>query len=182
MVRRVAVGLALLLIAVIAGLSLRSTAPASPASSLSHIHGMPVNPADGQLYVATHHGVVRVSDAEATAVGDSRQDTMGFAVVGPDHFLAAGHPAPGESSPAQLGLIESTDAGHTWRVVSLGGEVDLHALRNTEDVTYGLDSGTSSLLASQDRLSWQARSRVEAHDLAADPQRPDTILASTPHG
>lgn len=181
----VAVGLTLLLIAVIAGVSWRSNGslPASsPKSSLSHIHGMAVNPTDGQLYVATHHGVVRVSDAEATAIGDSRQDTMGFTLVGPDHFLASGHPAAGESGPAQLGLIESTDAGRTWRVVSLSGQVDFHVLRSIGSVTYGLDSGTSSLLASQDRLTWEARSRIEAHDLAADPQRPDTILASTPQG
>ncbi|MBC9003022.1 F510_1955 family glycosylhydrolase [Micromonospora aurantiaca (nom. illeg.)] len=179
------IGLILLLVAVVIGVSWRGerSAPASsPQVSLSHIHGMAVNPADGLLYVATHHGVVRVSNTEATAVGDSRQDTMGFTVVGPNHFIASGHPAPGESGPGQLGLIESTDAGRTWRVVSLTGQADFHALRSVGGVTYGLDSGTSSLLASQDRLNWEARSRIEAHDLAVDPQRTDTMLASTQQG
>ena len=35
----------------------------------------------------------------AERVGEGLQDTMGFSVVGPDHFLASGHPAPGEGGP-----------------------------------------------------------------------------------
>jgi DNA-binding beta-propeller fold protein YncE len=78
----VAVGLALLVAAVIVGTGWgrgeTPKPPSSPGSALSHVHGMAVNPADGQLYVATHHGVVRVSDTEAVPVGESRQDTMGL--------------------------------------------------------------------------------------------------------
>lgn len=177
-------GLGLLLAVVIstAGCSGQAAPPAPSPSALSHVHGMAVNPADGQLYVATHHGVVRVSDTEAAPVGESRQDTMGFTVIGRDHFLASGHPAPGQSGPAHLGLIESTDGGRTWRTVSLAGQADFHALRSAGGVTYGLDSTSGSLLASTDRRSWETRSTIAAYDLAVDPSRAETVLASTEQG
>ena len=58
-----------------------------------HIHGLGLNPADGSLFIATHTGLFRTpSDTDRSArVGDRYQDTMGFAVVGPDHFLGSGH-------------------------------------------------------------------------------------------
>ncbi|MFI5489155.1 F510_1955 family glycosylhydrolase [Micromonospora echinaurantiaca] len=181
----VAAGVALLIAAVTAAVAWRGDPPrsdSSPADALGHVHGMAVNPADEQLYVATHHGVVRVSDPEAAYVGKGRQDTMGFTVIGPDHFLASGHPAPGETGPRHLGLIESTDAGRTWRSVSLSGQADFHALRSADGVTYGLDSTSGSLLASTDRLTWQKRSEIDAYDLAVQPGQPDTLLATTEQG
>jgi hypothetical protein len=51
-----------------------------------------------------------VADGKPERVADRWQDTMGFAVVGPDHFLASGHPDLREDLPAHLGLIESTDS------------------------------------------------------------------------
>ncbi|NJP35803.1 F510_1955 family glycosylhydrolase [Micromonospora thermarum] len=181
----IAAGVALLIAAVTAAVAWRGGPPrsdSSPAVALSHVHGMAVNPADEQLYVATHHGVVRVSDPEAVYVGEGRQDTMGFTVIGPDHFLASGHPAPGAAGPRHLGLIESTDGGRTWRSVSLSGQADFHALRSADGVTYGVDSTSGSLLASSDRLTWQKRSEIDAYDLAVQPGRPDTLLAATERG
>ncbi|MCG5466595.1 glycosyl hydrolase [Micromonospora sp. MED01] len=180
-----ALGVALLIAAVIAFVNwddASRSSDVSTASALSHVHGMAVNPSDQQLYVATHHGVVRVSDSGAAHVGDGRQDTMGFTVIGPDHFLASGHPAPGEAGPTHLGLIESTDGGRTWRSVSLAGRADFHALRSADGVTYGVDSSTGSLLASTDRVTWQARSRIEAYDLAVEPGQPDSLLATAEQG
>lgn len=181
----VAVASVLLTTAVIAGVGWRgksSTSGASSADRLSHVHAMAVNPADEQLYVATHDGVVRVSDSEAVQVGEGRQDTMGFTVIGRNHFLASGHPAAGKAGPANLGLIESTDAGLTWRPVSLSGQADFHSLRSVAGFTYGLDSTTSSLLATNDLRTWQARSKIEALDLAVEPGRPATLLATTEQG
>ncbi|MFE9692324.1 F510_1955 family glycosylhydrolase [Micromonospora sp. NPDC005806] len=149
---------------------------------LSHVHGLAVNPADGRLYVATHQGVVRLSDSHASLVGETRQDTMGFTVVGPDHFLASGHPAQGQPGPAHLGLIESRDGGLTWHSVSLAGHADFHVLRTAGTVTYGLDSTSGTLMASNDRTTWDSRSQIDAYDLAVDPKRADTILATTERG
>ncbi|WP_111136002.1 F510_1955 family glycosylhydrolase [Micromonospora deserti] len=183
----VAVGVLLLVTAAVTAAGWRGDAGSSTASTpsdsvLSHVHGLGVNPADGQLYVATHHGVFRLSGAQATRVGNGRQDTMGFTVTGPDEFLASGHPAPGEDGPRHLGLIRSTDAGRTWQSLSLAGQADFHLLRFSRGVVYGLDSTSGALMASSDRVSWQTRSTVEAYDLAIDPHRPDTLLATTEQG
>lgn len=40
----------------------------------------------------------------------------------------SGHPAPGESTPNLLGLVESRDAGDTWTTLALSGQSDFHAL------------------------------------------------------
>lgn len=184
----VALGVLLLVAAAATALSWREDTATSTASTtvdsgrLSHVHGLGVNPADGQLYVATHHGVFRLSGTEATRVGDGRQDTMGFTVTGPDEFLASGHPAPGEDGPTHLGLIHSTDAGRSWQSLSLAGQADFHLLRFSGGVVYGFDSTTGALMASSDRVTWQTRSTIEAYDLAVDPNRPDTLLATTEQG
>ena len=77
-----------------------------------HVHGLGVNPADGALFVATHTGLFRAARGEMRAqrVGGRYQDTMGFAVVGPDRFLGSGHPDGHEQLPPFLGLIEVTVA------------------------------------------------------------------------
>lgn len=184
----VAVGVILLVTAAATAVGRRGDGATSTGSTvsdrggLSHVHGLGVNPADGQLYVATHHGVFRFSDAEATRVGDGRQDTMGFTVTGPDEFLASGHPPPGGDGPRHLGLIHSSDAGRSWRSLSLSGQADFHLLRFSGGVVYGLDSTSGALMASGDRVTWQTRSTIEAYDLAVDPHRPDTLLATGEQG
>ena len=73
-----------------------------------HVHGLGINPADGALYVATHTGLFRMergSDDWPNGSGTRLQDTMGFAVVGPDRFLGSGHPDLRDDLPPLLGLI-----------------------------------------------------------------------------
>ena len=90
-----------------------------------HVHGIGVDPGDGTLYAATHHGVFRIPErGDARRIADRFQDTMAFTVVGERHFLASGHPSLEdetlrvEGKPPLLGLIESTDAAETWRPLS----------------------------------------------------------------
>ena len=66
----------------------------SAAPAIVHVHGLGVNPADDAVIAATHTGAFRlpVDDGEPERIGDSFQDTMGFTVAGPDHFLGSGHP------------------------------------------------------------------------------------------
>ena len=150
---------------------------------LEHIHGLGVDPADGALYAATHHGVFRLAgDGAATRVGEGQQDTMGFTIAGPRHFLASGHPAPGEGGPDHLGLVESTDAGVTWTTLSLPGQADFHALRFRHGMVYGLNSVTGQLMASRDKTTWESRSTLGPRDLAVSPTDPQLLLATTASG
>jgi photosystem II stability/assembly factor-like uncharacterized protein len=152
-----------------------------------HVHGLGVDPADGALFVATHTGLFRVGAGETNAarVAGSAQDTMGFTVVGPNHFLGSGHPDPVEAVendlPPHLGLIESTDAGRTWVTVSLAGEADFHVLRAHGDHVYGVDASTGRFLASTDGgRSWQERPLPgRIYDLVADPTTATRLVAAT---
>jgi hypothetical protein len=154
----------------------------SPAE-LSHVHGLGVNPADGLLYIATHHGLFVLDEGGAIdLVGEGRQDTMGFTVAGRDHFLASGHPAPGDDGPSSLGLIESTDAGATWEPVSLQGQADFHVLRYAHGIAYGIDALTGQLLVSEDLTSWETRSTEPLFDFAVNPMDPDSIFGTGPSG
>lgn len=151
-----------------------------------HVHGLGVNPADGSLYLATHTGLFRMRRGANAGgrVGDGAQDTMGFAVAGPDRFLGSGHPDPRDDLPPLLGLIESSDGGRTWKSVSLQGEADFHALRAVGPRVVGYDASNARLMVSKDsgRTWTQSRPPAGVIDLAVDPRRPDRIVAATGTG
>jgi len=148
-----------------------------------HVHGLGVDPADGALYAATHTGLFRVlPDGTATRVAGRYQDTMGFTVVGPRTFLGSGHPDLREDHPPQLGLIESTDAGETWRSLSLRGEADFHALAAVHGNVYGYDASSGALMVSADRRTWDRRSTQRLFHFAVSPTDPDELLATSEQG
>ena len=152
-----------------------------------HVHGLGANPADRSLFVATHTGLYRIAEGEteASRVGDSYQDTMGFTVVGPDRFLGSGHPN-GTDQPPFLGLIESDSAGEEWKSVSLLGKADFHVLEAAGERIYGFgsdfDTRKEQFLVSDDGgEKWQERTVPESLlSLAVDPEDPDRIVASGP--
>lgn len=147
-----------------------------------HVHGLGIDPANGALFIATHTGLYRVADGETEAerVSESRQDTMGFAVAGPSRFVGSGHPDARDDLPPHLGLIESTDAGRTWKPISLLGEADFHVLRAASRYVYGFDSTHSRLLVSSDRgRTWSERRSPEPLlDLVHHPGRRAIFVAS----
>jgi hypothetical protein len=155
-----------------------------------HVHGLGINPADKALFIATHTGTYRVppDSRQAIRVGDSRQDTMGFTIVGPNRFLGSGHPDPKAMSeqnlPPNLGLIESTDGGRTWTPISLLGEADFHVLRSYGSRVYGFDSTNRRFLISADNgRTWTQRPDPGGMiDLAAHPQKPSRLVAATERG
>lgn len=127
-------------------------APASGQLPLTHIHGVGIDPADGTLLLATHDGLFQVGEGgESTRVGPVI-DLMGFAVIGPGHFVASGHPGPGVDLPQPVGLIESMDGGRTWKQVSRQGVSDFHALTVSDGGVLGYDG---SLWRSSDGKKWQ---------------------------
>lgn len=151
-----------------------------------HVHGLGVNPADGALFIATHTGLFRAAEGErhAERVAGRYQDTMGFTVMGRDHFLGSGHPDLREHLPSFLGLIESRDAGKTWKPVSLLGKQDFHVLEATGERVYGSGSdfetrNANFLVSSDGGRNWKERRPPEAlMSLAIDPDDPDRIVAS----
>jgi hypothetical protein len=161
-------------------------APAVGDAGPVHVHALGINPADGALFIATHTGLFREPrlGAEPERVAGRFQDTMGFTVIGADRFLASGHPDGREKLPPFLGLIESTDAGESWKEISLQGEMDFHVLEAAGRRVYGFGSDwksrTQRLLVSEDRgESWRERRAPEPLiDLAVDPRYPDTAVAA----
>jgi photosystem II stability/assembly factor-like uncharacterized protein len=152
------------------------------ALEMEHVHGIGIDPGDGAVYAGTHYGLFRIADGRATRVADRVQDYMGFTVVGPGRFLASGHPGEGQGGPSSVGLIESTDAGRTWKTLSLSGEADFHALEYRHDRAYGLNSMTGQLLVSTDKQSWEELSRAEIADFAVSPVDADVLVATTEQG
>ncbi|WP_309650723.1 F510_1955 family glycosylhydrolase [Nocardioides sp.] len=159
-------------------------AQASGGVEVGHIHGIGVDPADGQLYIGAHLGTFSVTgEGTVEPVGDVRNDTMAFTVAGPGRFLASGHPELGTDHPVHLGLIESRDAATTWEPVSLAGDADFHALDvATDGRTWGIDSARGLLLTSSDNRSWDTVAQGRFIDLAADPTGQDVTLATTGTG
>ena len=151
----------------------RSSTPVSEDADPVHIHGLGLNPRDGALFIATHTGLFRQGIQADTPerVGASRQDTMGFAVVGRDHFVGSGHPDVRTDLPPNLGLIESRDAGRTWQPVALLGQADFHALRVRGKAVFGYDSTNQRVMSSRDLgRSWRSRPVSEPLiDLVSDP-------------
>jgi hypothetical protein len=152
--------------------------------ALEHVHGLGVNPADGMLYVASHHGVFRVDgEGDSEQIAGRTQDFMGFTIVGPDHFLASGHPGPhDEGQPSNLGLIESTDAAQNWTALSLSGEADFHGMEAKHGRIYGYDSQSGQIMISTDQQNWERRARLGIADIAVAPDQPDEIIATTDQG
>jgi hypothetical protein len=153
-----------------------------------HVHGLGINPADGALYAATHTGLFTVRDGSASRVADRYQDTMGFTVVGADHFLGSGHPDVRDQQLYQpgrrplLGLIESRDAGRSWRPLSLLGEADFHALQVAHGRVYGYDATGGRFMVTGDRRQWQVRSKLALVGFAVSPNDPELVVAATEQG
>jgi hypothetical protein len=145
---------------------------------LSHVHGLGINPGDGDLYVATHFGLWRIVGDRPKRVGDAAHDFMGFSVAGEDRFLASGHPQGARDLPAHLGLIESTDAGASWKSRSLMGEADFHVLRMGAKRVYGWSSSTGKLAVTSDLRRWSDRGSISLIDLAIDPEDDQRVIAA----
>jgi photosystem II stability/assembly factor-like uncharacterized protein len=152
---------------------------AASGTTVSHIHGLGLDPVDERLYVATHEGVY-TPDAKGKPelVGDSKDDFMGFTVAGEKTFYASGHPTTGGNK----GLIKSTDAGKTWKTLSLSGESDFHALDFAHGTVYGYDSTNGLVRTTKNGVSWKDGAQLEALDIAVSPTVPGVVLATTAEG
>lgn len=152
--------------------------PVVPASA-GHLHGMGVNPADGLLHLGTHSGTMVVEPDGVRRVGSAQTDLMGFTVAGPDHFYSSGHPGPGDDLPEPVGLLESTDGGKSWSVLSRAGESDFHVVAAADGAVYAFDG---ALVTSSDGRSWSAAADLAPASLAVHPEQPRTVVGTTQSG
>lgn len=153
------------------------------APGVIHVHGLGVNPANGDVYAAAHGGLFRITKSgKASRIANRFQDTMGFTIIGPDHFIASGHPDLREDLPPLLGLLDSRDAGRTWTKKSLLGKSDFHSLRFAHDTTFGYDSTGGALMVSSDGRRWETRSKIILRDFVVSPTDADLVFATTPDG
>ncbi len=187
----------------LAGCTPAATAPMSaPPADFGHVHGLGVDPASGDLFVATHRGVWRLdsgyldrpsSAAAPEQVAGRTQDTMGFTIAGPGLMFASGHPDPEnnpDQSPPNLGLVESRDGASSWKTVSLTGETDFHDLVTTPlkgDGSplriYGYDASRQTIMISDNSgTTWQDRSTIALRKLAVNTSDPDVVYATTQSG
>jgi photosystem II stability/assembly factor-like uncharacterized protein len=111
---------------------------------------------------------------------------MAFTVVGPDHFLGSGHPdvrqMQEEGMPPHLGLIESTNAGRSWRPVSLLGEADFHVLRVDRERVLGLNTGLLMISSDRGRTWSTVDAPVELVDIVVAPGERSRMVASGADG
>jgi hypothetical protein len=175
-------GFAIFVIGVLAACGSNEDPPSAVDPGPGHVHALGLNPADRSLFIATHNGLYRLPpDAQqAERVGDRYQDTMGFTVVGPDHFLGSGHPDVRDDLPPLLGLIESRDGGETWTPISLLGRADFHALRVHGRRVVGYDATSGRVMISD---NWGRRWRSGAPpepllDLVVNPASAGVFLAA----
>jgi hypothetical protein len=146
--------------------------------SFGHIHGLALDPETEALLVATHYGLFDFGGHEPEQVSPTK-DFMGFAVAGPGHYYASGHPGQGSDLPDPMGLIESTDGGETWQEVSRQGESDFHAMAASSEGIIGFD-GTLRFTPDGEEWTEVDTDRHVAH-LSASPDGP-LVLATTENG
>ncbi len=159
----------------------------SPASTLRDVHGLAVDVADpSKVWIASHNGLSMLKDdKELFAVGDKRDDYMGFSThpSDPNIFYSSGHPASG----GNIGFQKTTDGGRTWSKLSdgVGGPVDFHTIAVAQadpNIIYGVFRG--QLQKSTDGgNSWQlVENAPQSILLATNSKDKDTVYAATQDG
>ena len=156
-----------------------SMAAVKAPSEIQHVHNLGF--AGDDLLLGTHEGLFRQEPGQPPALVSEPFDVMGFSNAS-KRWLASGHPGPGMSAPADLGLLASTDEGRSWEAVSLSGEVDFHRLTTSGRSILGVNSGDGLLWRSTDAGQTWETVDVPLYDIALDPADADTALATTPEG
>ncbi|WP_026536467.1 F510_1955 family glycosylhydrolase [Arthrobacter sp. H14] len=143
-----------------------------------HIHGMTVNPETEDVLLATHDGLFNVSEHHPEKIGPTN-DLMGFTTAASGKFYASGHPGPGSDEPNPVGLMESTDGGKSWTILSREGESDFHSLTTSDG---GIVAFDGTLRTSEDGETWQSSATaIQPFHLAGTP-RSEVVLATTEKG
>jgi hypothetical protein len=169
------------------------SAEAKPVEQFMHLHGLSTAPwAPDDVFVSTHQGLIRI-DAKGNwrFVSKVPHDFMGFQVNPTEEnvLYSSGHPAPGSNLQNPLGFMISRDAGATWNVVALAGQVDFHAMAvqpTDGNVIYGWSGGLHRSLDGGQTWERLPAGSLEqsggAYALAVHPDDANTVLAGTGRG
>lgn len=144
----------------------------------AHVHALDRDPGTDAVLLATHEGLYVYGDSGPRRVGPVI-DLMGFAVAGPGHYYASGHPGAGVDLPGLVGLIETRDGGATWTQLSRGGVSDFHALTTLGDGVAGFDG---VLRMSTDGRSWTTGGLASPPRSLAGSADGTTVVATTQDG
>ena len=154
------------------------SASAKPVA-ITHIHAIARDPSDGTLLLATHEGLY-AKEADGLTLRGPVMDLMGFTVSPDGTFYASGHPGLGAVDlPQPLGLIRSTDRGHTWQVTSRGGQSDFHALTAGPQMVVGFDG---ALRTTSDGKQWADRGIPAPPRSISTSPTSGTLVATTEKG
>ena len=155
-----------------------SSSGSDGGTAITHVHAISRDTATGVILLATHQGLFLLENTELTQVGPT-VDLMGFTSTGDGRYLASGHPGPGVELPEPLGLVESTDGGQTWSVLSRAGESDFHALTAGPDRILAFDG---QLRTSTDGRNWKTLAIPSAPMALAIAPSGGATLATTEEG
>lgn len=158
----------------------------TPVTRFGDVHGIAVNPeAPGQLFVATHYGLMRGDNGTGwVRVGEAQDDYMGFSMhpTDGDTFWTSGHPRGG----GNIGVQQSTDGGYTWHVLALEKAADFHAMTvSPADPTHLWGYYRGQVYASLDAgNTWSVvdAEPPQLFSLAADPKDPSTVWGAASTG
>lgn len=152
-------------------------------AGLAVVQALRVDPNDSQLYAVTKLGLVSVPVQGPTIrLSEERRNLESIAVMAPGHFLASGHTGDARSTDqaehVNLGLIESTDGGRTWKAISKEGEAHFHALEYAHGTLYAAEEASKSFMVTRDNgATWETRSPTAIDAFVVSPTDPDLILA-----
>lgn len=158
-----------------------------PVSSITHGHGLAVDPNDSsKVYIATHEGLLTLqNEKDLYQVGTSKDDYMGFSAhpTKSNTFFSSGHPTAG----GNIGFQKSEDGAYNWQHVSDGndGPVDFHALTvspTDPTVFYGWFRGNIQRSNDEGKTWRNFRTSYPIVNLAADTKDKNTVYAAGPRG
>ncbi|MFE7061620.1 F510_1955 family glycosylhydrolase [Sutcliffiella sp. NPDC057660] len=95
--------------------------------TINHIHGIGYLGDKKELFIATHHGLLRFSEGKWYKTSRNNHDYMGFQATD-EQFFSSGHPELGSDLKNPLGLIKSKDQGDSMEKIAFYGEIDFHYL------------------------------------------------------
>ena len=145
------------------------------------IHELALMPG-GRVVATTDRGLYRVDPVLGLVpLGRMRRNLEGLAATGAA-ILVSGHAARNDVLPPQIGLLESVTAGRRWRPAGLLGAADLHTIRISGRILYGLDGSMFTLLARDKRQRWTVRTSEPLLDFAVDPRNAHRLIASSTRG